>query len=158
VTSFSGSPHVYTYRWADAQSLPSFWVPVRVSIGCPHYWPGARELDAIHELMPYEILGRVHGPKLFEKRYRERLDGFGPERIQRRFERLFERHGERPLVLCCYEDLRKPGEWCHRSFLRSWWQERTGMVIDELQFAGVRPDDHVEPPPEPDPQPQLFAA
>jgi hypothetical protein len=32
------------------------------------------------------------------------------------------------------------------------------MVIDELQFAGVRPDDHVEPPPEPDPQPQLFAA
>jgi hypothetical protein len=158
MTTFSGSPQVYTYRWSEARNLPSFYVPIRISIGCPRYWPEAKSLDAIHELMPYEILGRVHGAKAFEARYRQRMDGFGVERVQRRFERLFERHSERPLVLCCYEDLHQVGAWCHRSMFRRWWEDATGAVIDELQFAGADPDlaEPVESAPtEP---PQLFAA
>lgn len=155
VNAYSGSPLIYTYRWADAKSLPPFYVPVRISIGCPRYWPEASELDKIHELMPYDILGRVHSPSLFEKRYRARLDDFGPERIQRRFAALFERHSERPLVLLCYEDLHKHGEWCHRSMARRWWQDRTGVEIQELQRIDLAAPASIEP--EPEAQQPLFA-
>ncbi len=27
----------------------------------------------------------------------------------------------KPVVLCCYEDVRKPGEWCHRLVFAEWW-------------------------------------
>jgi hypothetical protein len=149
VTGFSGSPEVYTYRWALAQALPSFYVPVRISIGSPRYWPGARDLDAIHELMPYDILGRVHDRAGFERAYRARLDSFGADRIQRRFEKLFAQHGERPLVLLCYEDIVGTYDFCHRRFFAAWWQDQTGAAIHDLQHV----DHHaVEPsPPELEP-------
>lgn len=39
----------------------------------------------------------------------------------------------KPVVLCCYEDVRKPGEWCHRLVFAEWWFKRTGEKIIELQ-------------------------
>ena len=30
------------------------------------------------------------------------------------------------VVLCCYEDVRKPGEWCHRLVFAEWWYEKDG--------------------------------
>ena len=36
------------------------------------------------------------------------------------------------VVLCCYEDVRKPGEWCHRLVFAEWWLQRTGEMIEEL--------------------------
>ena len=38
----------------------------------------------------------------------------------------------KPVVLCCYEDVRKPGEWCHRLVFAEWWLQRTGEMIEEL--------------------------
>ena len=37
------------------------------------------------------------------------------------------------VVLCCYEDVRIPDEWCHRLVFAEWWLEETGEVIAELQ-------------------------
>lgn len=36
------------------------------------------------------------------------------------------------VVLCCYEDVRKPNEWCHRLVFAEWWYEKTGEKIEEL--------------------------
>ena len=41
------------------------------------------------------------------------------------------------IVLCCYEDVRIPDEWCHRLVFAEWWQARTGMVIPELQDSST---------------------
>lgn len=38
----------------------------------------------------------------------------------------------RDVVLCCYEDVRKPDEWCHRLVFAEWWKEKTGQIIEEL--------------------------
>ena len=43
------------------------------------------------------------------------------------------------LVLLCYEDLRKPDQWCHRTLFAEWWQKMTGEVINELEEADVKP-------------------
>ena len=47
--------------------------------------------------------------------------------------RLIEKapHGKE-LVLLCYEDVRVPGDWCHRTVFAEWWAEQTGELIEEL--------------------------
>lgn len=39
------------------------------------------------------------------------------------------------IVLLCFEDLTKPGEWCHRCVFAEWWQNKTGQKINELKLA-----------------------
>ena len=36
------------------------------------------------------------------------------------------------VVLCCYEDVREPNEWCHRLVFAEWWLKNTGERIEEL--------------------------
>jgi len=37
------------------------------------------------------------------------------------------------LVLLCWEDIRKPGEWCHRTMFAEWWAEHSGQGVLELE-------------------------
>ena len=39
---------------------------------------------------------------------------------------------DRPIVLLCYEDLTKPGEWCHRRIVAQFIYNMTGEEIHEL--------------------------
>ena len=43
------------------------------------------------------------------------------------------------IVFCCYEDVRKPGEWCHRLVFAEWWYEKTGVRIEELRDSSPIP-------------------
>ena len=56
------------------------------------------------------------------------------------------------VVLCCYEDVREEGEWCHRLVFASWWMRRTGQVIPELKddspIKGKKPTASSKPPPQ----------
>lgn len=36
-------------------------------------------------------------------------------------------------MLCCYEDVRIPDEWCHRQLFAEWWLDKTGTAIPELK-------------------------
>ena len=47
------------------------------------------------------------------------------------------------LVLLCYEDLRKPGEWCHRQVFAEWWEKKTGVRIQELELMDAGSVDRV---------------
>ena len=40
--------------------------------------------------------------------------------------------GNDQLVLCCFEDLRTPGAWCHRRIFATWWEQATGEPVLEL--------------------------
>jgi hypothetical protein len=136
MSDFIGSPHVYTGRWGDHRSWPPGVTPVRISIGKPRFLPVAGSYDAINDLMPwglFKITDRVE----FTERFRRRLDAKGVDAIQVEFERLLEAHDQRPLMLLCYEDLLKPGEWCHRRTFSTWWLERTGQAIHDLQVVAL---------------------
>jgi hypothetical protein len=41
-------------------------------------------------------------------------------------------HDAKGVVLLCFEDLSKPGEWCHRRAFATWWEEQTGEKVEEL--------------------------
>lgn len=36
------------------------------------------------------------------------------------------------LVFLCYEDVRIPEDWCHRTVFGQWYCEQTGEIIKEL--------------------------
>ncbi|MDR2170525.1 MAG: hypothetical protein LBP59_10320 [Planctomycetaceae bacterium] len=38
----------------------------------------------------------------------------------------------KPVVLLCYEDVSKVGQWCHRRMFAEWWENKTGEIIEEL--------------------------
>ena len=53
-----------------------------------------------------------------------RLNQKGVQRILAQLQR-FERIGK-DVVLLCYEDIRKPDDWCHRRTFADWWMKQTG--------------------------------
>ena len=72
----------------------------------------------------------------FCRLYYERLDAIGVDRIREQLN-YYESFGK-PVVLLCFEDIRKGGDnWCHRSVFAKWWKERTGEVISELKDGSV---------------------
>lgn len=70
----------------------------------------------------------------FKKAYYEKLAGIGEQKIintVRRMEETARREGKE-LVLLCFEDIRIPEDWCHRTVFAEWWMSRTGERIKEL--------------------------
>jgi hypothetical protein len=68
----------------------------------------------------------------FATAYRAKLEKGGLERIRKEMENISATHGGKPLALVCFEDLSKPGEWCHRRIFAVYWFEKTGDVVEEL--------------------------
>ena len=66
------------------------------------------------------------------------LEAIGLDAIVGRLGRIAEEAGGLPLVLLCYEDLTKPGQWCHREHLSSWLRER-GVEVRELGPGDLPP-------------------
>jgi hypothetical protein len=98
----------------------------------PPRWPLPYELAG--NLTPLAPVGlrEIEDRGEFERRYVERLERFGVERartILRGFADAYEAPG---CVLLCFEDLAKPGEWCHRRVFAAWWEEQTGQPVQEL--------------------------
>jgi hypothetical protein len=124
---------IYTAPWKLMREPPGGLVPVRISIGRPKFIKDSHRFPSIRELMPFDILGMEHDQ--FKLAYRRHLEHVGVETIHDRFDQLHRRHHDRPLALTCFEDLLKPGTWCHRRMFAAWWQEHTGEDIPELQFT-----------------------
>jgi hypothetical protein len=68
----------------------------------------------------------------FTARYHAQLDRAGVDRVLRDLQRISDAHAGQDLVLLCYEDVRKPGEWCHRQVLAEWLADRASLVVAEL--------------------------
>jgi hypothetical protein len=113
---------------ADGDRLA--FVPLGCSVGVPRSFPWARSLRA-SEITPYGLVGEAAKkltPDQWEARYLGRLERHGVDRIQTRFNDVFETYGGKPLVLLCWEA--SPVE-CHRGMFARWWQEQTGQHVPE---------------------------
>lgn len=111
-------------------------VPVRTSLGTPRWFGWAKATPYLGELAPYGLIDQEDQDE-FERLYVKRLEKAGVEKIA---ERLLEIHREyggsatmgRPLALLCYENLQKPGKWCHRTMFAAWWERETDQKVPEL--------------------------
>ena len=117
--------HEYRPRGGD----PPEFVPVRISVGLPRFWPEARGFPAVDALMPRGRLFKLTDEQEFTPLYREKLDRIGVDAILEQFAAIYDDYAV-PLVLCCYENLALT--WCHRRVAAAWIEERTGWEVPEL--------------------------
>jgi hypothetical protein len=106
-------------------------VPVRTTITAPR-WKLPYELrHKIMEIAPDKAFLRAPKPE-FTARYFAKLDEVTPAWLIEVMTRIAGQAGDGRLVLLCFEDLTKPGEWCHRSLFAEWWLDKTGEQVREI--------------------------
>ena len=109
---------IYTSRYSNKELADGKYYCVGISIGTPKF----------------KLAYRLENLEDFKKAYYEKLNGIGKDRIINmvmKMERDAAAQGK-DLVLLCYEDVRIPEDWCHRTVFAEWWVENTGEIIEEL--------------------------
>jgi hypothetical protein len=121
---------LYTSRYHSKEIAKSDAVAVSISRGMPR-WSLPYALG--HKVACLAPESRTHNRRLFEESYVAQLERHGLEKIEMQLRLISEKFDGRPLVLLCWEDLSKPGEWCHRRMFAKWYEQRTGNVVAELE-------------------------
>jgi hypothetical protein len=111
---------------------PSMGVPVGITVGKPKFPLRYRIAAVIPELAPHGDLFAINDRDEFTRRYRARLDQVGIQALMARFEQIASSAEDDRLVLLCFEDLTRPGEWCHRRIAAEWLEEHAGIDVPEV--------------------------
>lgn len=120
---------LFTNRFQAFQ--PQQGIPVRITLGGVRFKLPYALTHVVRELAPRRDYLSAPEPE-FTKAYRADIDRIGPERIATLLQRIAQAEGDHRLVLLCFEDLARPGLWCHRRLFAAWWKERTGDEVREL--------------------------
>lgn len=109
------------------------YYPVGISIGRPKFQLGYQLREQCFSLAPKGYMLNMDIDR-FKPAYYEKLENIGTEKIIDIVMRLDEKAQAegRELVLLCYEDVRIPEDWCHRTVFAEWWAEQMGELIEEL--------------------------
>jgi hypothetical protein len=116
---------------ARALIVASGLAPIRTSIGHPRWKLGYELAGSCKELMPLRSMLQMEQDE-YRALYEARLDAVGFTRLDDLLRTLSEQAGGRGLVLLCFEDLAKPGLWCHRRMFAAWWEAKCGQAVPEL--------------------------
>lgn len=121
---------IYTSRYQNPELTTGNYTVVGVTRGMPKFPLKYQLAGNIIEIAPPGYLFREYNRSRFTPRYFEHMDRQGYHKIARILDG-YEQLGK-DVVLCCFEDVRKPNEWCHRLVFAEWWLQKTGEVILEL--------------------------
>lgn len=106
-------------------------IPVRISVGAPRFALAFPLAESCPLLFPRREMLKL-GYHEYRRRFRHNLHKTGVRRIREQLEAISQRHGGKGIVLLCFEDVAKPGEWCHRTLFAEWWEQQTGIAVPEL--------------------------
>lgn len=125
---------IWTSRYSNKELLnEDKYYPVGISIGKPRFKLGYTIREQCYSLAPK---GYMLNMKLdeFIPAYYKKLENIGNFNIVDMVAKLDEkaRSEGKELVLLCFEDVRIPKDWCHRTVFAQWWLEKVGEVIEEL--------------------------
>lgn len=123
---------LYTSRFSNPELKSGKYTVVGIVRGLPRFNLGYERAGNIIDIAPTRELFNVYDRAEFTAPYKRHLDSVGIEKINAQIEKYFAL-GKDDVVLCCYEDVRIPGEWCHRLVFAEWWLEQTGEIIAELK-------------------------
>jgi len=124
---------IWVSRYSNKELRNGKYYPVGISLGAPK-WPLGYEIrQQCYALAPKGYMMNYE-PEQFRKAYFGKLEAIGTSKvigIVKHLESEAKREGKE-LVLLCYEDIRVPGQWCHRTTFSEWWEKQLGEKIEEL--------------------------
>jgi hypothetical protein len=121
---------LWTARYASPTLKAQLAVKVGISLGVPK-WPLPYHLYHLPELAPDGWMLHLE-EAAFAIAYGRKLDRLGVDHVLRILEDVGNDLGA---IALCWENLTKPGLWCHRRILAAWLEQQTGEVVEELPEA-----------------------
>lgn len=127
---------IYTARYGNKTLREEGYYPVGISIGAPRFPLGYELREQCYALAPKGYMLKMEYEPYCEA-YFKKLEEIGVDKIIGIVQRLDHkaRDEDKSLVLLCFEDIRKPEQWCHRTLFAEWWKQKTGEIITELEEA-----------------------
>lgn len=126
---------LFTSRWANSDLADLECVPVQTSRGAPRWklpYRYRRAMWLAPDNQTWALKGDVEG---FRASYLRQLEEIGADEI---VSRLAEIGNGLPVVMLCFEDLSQPGQVCHRRYAATFIEEKTGLVVPELEPGMIR--------------------
>ena len=124
---------ILTSRYGNKELRNDGYYPVGISLGKPKFPTGYEIREQCYALAPKGYMLKMEYDP-YREAYFQKLEDIGADKIIGIVQRLDAKAQEedKTLVLLCFEDIRKPDQWCHRTLFAEWWQRKTGEVIEEL--------------------------
>lgn len=121
---------IYTSRFSNPELKTGNYTVCGIVRGMPKFPLGYQLAGNIIQIAPPGYLFNVYSREVFTPKYFEHMDKQRIGVVQVFLNEYLSRGKD--LVLCCYEDVRIPGEWCHRLVFAEWYEKQTGVKIEEL--------------------------
>ena len=121
---------LYTSRYQNKELERGQYTAVRITRGSPRFKLGYTLAGSIMELAPSKELFYEKDGSLFREKFIGQLEEVGVGAVAAALEKF--RAMGKDVVLCCFEDVRIPGQRCHRIVFADWWQKKTGESVAEL--------------------------
>ena len=124
---------IWTSRYSNPELKRGRYYAVGISIGKPKWKLGYELRGQSFSLAPKGYMLNMCLER-FKPAYYQKLEAIGTDKISGMVTRLYEeaKAEGKELGLLCYEDIRDPAQWCHRTVFAEWWAEHTGEIIEEL--------------------------
>lgn len=116
-------PKLYTSRFQNPELKSGKYTVVGIVRGLPRFPLGYERAGNIFDIAHPKELFNIYDREQFTPPYMEHLDRIGFERISTQIKKYLS--FGKDIVLCCYEDVRDPNEWCHRLVFAEWWLRNT---------------------------------
>lgn len=135
---------LYTSRYQNPELQSGNYTVVGITRGAPKFPLKYKLSGNIIEFAPPGYLFNVYDRAVFTPKFFAHLDRLGVEQAKNLLRPYTS--FKKDIVLCCYEDVRIPNEWCHRLVFAEWWTARTGIEMPELRDSstcksGKQPED-----------------
>lgn len=121
---------------AFPQFSPDMGIPVRITVGNPRFKLGYELRHKIKEAAPDAYTLKWDDKPRFRLHLIRKFNKTGVDEFRRMFADIAAAEDttldETTVVLLCFEDLGKPGLWCHRTMFAEWWTGETGELVPEL--------------------------
>lgn len=121
---------IYTSRFSNPELKTGNYTVCGIVRGMPRFHLGYAVAGNIIQIAPPGYLFNEYDREIFTPKYFDYMNRQRLEVVQVFLNEYLSRGKD--LVLCCYEDVRIPGEWCHRLVFAEWYEKKTGIRIEEL--------------------------
>jgi hypothetical protein len=121
---------IYSSWYGNKEIATTGIFPVGISLYPPRWKTAFKVRYRIRDIAPtQDMLEMEYGP--YFRRYIKQLEGLDIVKLQKNFKEI-SANGAHDIVLLCFEDINKEGEWCHRRMFAEWWHKKTGQKIEEI--------------------------